>query len=304
MAHPDRRRFLRDTLRVGAGLGAGIGLPGGIGGRLAGLRRAAAAEGPPVAMQFGLVTYLWGADWDLPTLVRKCEDADVLGVELRTTHDHGVEIALSPEEREKVRERFHDSPVQLVGIGSNERFDHPDEAALKRAMKRTRQFVRLSHDVGGTGVKVKPNSLHDGVPREKTIEQIARSLNELGRYGEGWGQEIRVEAHGDFASLPLLKELMDAADHRNVAVCWNCNPVDTEGEGLEHNLNLVKDRLGGTLHVHELNDERHPYPYEKLMQLLADAGYDGWVLLEGRRKPEGDRVAALRRQKALWERMF
>ncbi|HYF35506.1 MAG TPA: sugar phosphate isomerase/epimerase, partial [Prosthecobacter sp.] len=33
-------------------------------------------------MQFGLVTYMWGAEWDLPTLIKNCEDTQVLGVEL------------------------------------------------------------------------------------------------------------------------------------------------------------------------------------------------------------------------------
>ena len=41
-------------------------------------------------MQLGLVTYQWGADWDLPTLLANCKKANVLGVELRTTHAHKV----------------------------------------------------------------------------------------------------------------------------------------------------------------------------------------------------------------------
>ena len=42
-------------------------------------------------MRFGLVTYLWGKDMDLPTLLDVCEKSGVLGVELRTQHAHGVE---------------------------------------------------------------------------------------------------------------------------------------------------------------------------------------------------------------------
>jgi len=38
------------------------------------------------ALSFGLVTYMWGADWDVPTLVANCKKAQCLGVELRTTH--------------------------------------------------------------------------------------------------------------------------------------------------------------------------------------------------------------------------
>ncbi|MBM4074183.1 MAG: twin-arginine translocation signal domain-containing protein, partial [Planctomycetes bacterium] len=31
-------------------------------------------------IRYGLVTYQWGKDWDLPTLLQNCEKAKVLGV--------------------------------------------------------------------------------------------------------------------------------------------------------------------------------------------------------------------------------
>ena len=141
---------------------------------------------------FGLVTYQWGKDWDLPTLVENCRKAGCLGVELRTTHAHKVEPNLTAEQREEVRERFADSGVTLVGIGSDERFDSPDPEKLKKAIEATKEFVRLSHDVGGSGVKVKPDTFHKDVPREKTIEQIGQALNEVGEYAAGFGQQIRL----------------------------------------------------------------------------------------------------------------
>ena len=40
-------------------------------------------------MRFGLVTYQWGKDWDLPTLIRNCENTGFEAIELRTEHAHG-----------------------------------------------------------------------------------------------------------------------------------------------------------------------------------------------------------------------
>lgn len=266
---------------------------------LAASRTASAAKGD--GMQFGLVTYLWGEKWDLPTLIGNCEASGVLGVELRTTHAHGVEPSLSKAERDAVKKRFADSPVTLVGIGSNENFDNPDPAVLAKAIDATKEFIKLSHDVGGSGVKVKPNSFHDGVPHEQTIEQIGKSLNTLGEYGYGFGQEIRLEVHGQCSELPIMKQIMDIADHENVGVCWNSNDVDLNGEGLEYNFNLVKDRFGETAHVRELNIGE--YPYADLMRLFVEMDYEGWVLLEARTKPE-DPVAALIEQRELFEKMI
>ena len=39
------------------------------------------------------------------------------GVELRTTHAHKVEVNLTKAERDEVRKRFEDSPVELAGHG-------------------------------------------------------------------------------------------------------------------------------------------------------------------------------------------
>jgi len=259
---------------------------------------ARAASGDKMA--YGLVTYLWGQDWDLPTLIANCEKSGALGVELRTTHAHGVEPTLNDKQRAAVRDRFADSDVTLVGIGSNERFDDPDPAIVKKAIDATKEFIQLSHDVGSTGVKVKPDRFHPNVPHEKTIEQIGNSLNELGKYADGFGQQIRLEVHGQCAELPTIKAIMDVADHRNVAVCWNSNAQDLLGEGLEHNLGLVRDRFGATCHVRELNSP--DYPYQQLIELLVKSDYEGWILLEASSKPT-DRVAALTEQVALFQEM-
>src|SRR5688572_3757593 len=129
-------------------------------------------------MKPGLVTYLWGKDWDVPTIIKNCEKTNLLGVELRTEHKHGVEPALSSAQRREVKQRFKDSDVEFIGYGSNVEFDSPDPAELKKNMDLAKELVKLCHDVGGSGLKVKPNKFHENVPREKTLEQIGRSLNE------------------------------------------------------------------------------------------------------------------------------
>ena len=86
-------------------------------------------------MRFGLVTYLWAKDWDLPTLISNCQTAEVFGVELRTTHRHGVESSLTAGQRRDVKKRFADSGITLVCLGSNERFDNPDGGVLAEAIE-------------------------------------------------------------------------------------------------------------------------------------------------------------------------
>ena len=49
-------------------------------------------------MNLGMVTYNLGRDWDIETLIANCEETGFAGVELRTTHAHGIEVELSAEE--------------------------------------------------------------------------------------------------------------------------------------------------------------------------------------------------------------
>jgi sugar phosphate isomerase/epimerase len=256
---------------------------------------------PGSKMKLGLVTYQWGRDWDLPTLIANCEKTKVLGVELRTEHAHRVESNLNRRQRREVKKRFADSPVTLLGPGTNFAFHHTDAAKLKRDIDGAKEYVKLSYDCGGSGVKVKPNDLPKGVPHEKTIEQIGRSLNELGRFAAEYDQMIRVEVHGrGTSSLPVMKAIMDVAEHPNVGVCWNCNSQDLEGEGLEYNFNLVKNRFGDTVHIRELNVG--DYPYQQLMNLFVKMDYKGWICLEARTQHQ-DRVKALAEQRQVFHDM-
>ncbi len=253
-------------------------------------------------MKLGLVTYLWGKDWDIPTLIKNCTAAGILGVELRIEHAHGVNIGMTPSEREVVKKQFAESKVKVLGMGTNQKFDYPDSNDLRNSIEGAKEFVKLSYDIGGSGVKVKPNGFHDGVPKEKTIEQIGKSLNELAKYAANFGQEIRLEVHGkETQELPNIKAIMDVANHPNATVCWNSNSEDLINDGLEHNFNLVKSRLGNTVHVRELNLD--DYPYQQLMKLLSEENYKGWILLECRTNPD-NKIKALIEQRLVWEKMI
>ena len=86
-----RRQFIRTSLGAGAALAVFRNMP----------EIDFAASG----MKLGLCTYLWGRDWDLPTVISNCEKSGMLGVELRTEHAHKVETNLTATQRADVKKR-------------------------------------------------------------------------------------------------------------------------------------------------------------------------------------------------------
>lgn len=252
-------------------------------------------------MRFGLVTYEWARDWDLSTLIANCEKTGVLGVELRTQHAHGVESNLNSSQRSEVKKRFADSPVTCLGYGSNYEYHSIDPIKVRENIEGTKSYIKLCHDIGATGIKVKPNTLPSEVSKEKTIAQIAASFNELGKFAQDFGQLIRVEVHGHLTQeLPNMKAIFDQVTEKNVKICWNSNEEDLLSPGLEGNFDMVKKWFGDTVHVREFNEGT--YPYQELFKLFAGMNYEGWILMEARTQPI-DRVAALSEQLTLFNQL-
>jgi sugar phosphate isomerase/epimerase len=283
-----RRLFIQRTLAAGISLAALKNMPEHPNYYLKGIK-------------LGLCTYLWGQDWDLPTLISNCEKTGFEAIELRTQHAHKVETNLSKAQREEVKKRFADSSVTCVGYGANFEYHSPDHVKLRDNIDQTKEYIKLCKDIGASGIKVKPNDLPEGVPVEKTIAQIASSLNEIGKFASDYGQLIRVEVHGNRTQeLPNMKAIFDQITEKNVKICWNCNEQDLLPPGLEGNFNSVKKWFGDTVHIRELNEGS--YPYQQLFDLFTGIKYKGWILLEARTEP-ADRIAAMKQQLNIFNQM-
>jgi sugar phosphate isomerase/epimerase len=253
---------------------------------IAAIPAAATLQTPPAGgpaarrsgLKVGTVTYNIAKDWDIPTIIKNLTEAGMDGVELRTTHKHGVELSLSPAQRADVRKRFEDSPVKIGGLGTVCEYHAADPAVVRKNIEETKQWVALARDVRAPGVKVRPNGMPKGVPEEKTLEQIGKALAECGAAAQDHGVKIQLEVHGQETSrLPRIRKIMDhAGNHPGVRVCWNSNPTDLLDGGFEENFKLVRDQIG-QVHMRDLFVE---YPWRPLISELVKMKFDGYCFAE------------------------
>jgi sugar phosphate isomerase/epimerase len=306
MSSLTRRRFLQAAGGVAA---AGVALP-----------TAAAAPAPtntkaPLKFRLGIVTYNIAANWDVPTILKVCKNVGLSPVELRTTHKHDVELSLSKEKRKEVRQRFADAGIEIWGCGTTCEFHSPNSAEVQRNIELCKRFIELAADIGGKGVKVRPNGLPKNVPIEKTLEQIGKSLIPCGKAAADAGVEIWVEVHGGTqhppdkdgkrygsAHPPYVKKMMEHCGHPKVGLTWNSNPGDVRNKSVAEYFNLLRKWIR-SCHINELyKDSRGVYPYRELFRLMRETGYDRVTLVEvGRGMPDaasGEEL--LRYYKALW----
>lgn len=239
-------------------------------------------------LKLGLMTYLVGQSWDIPTIIKNLTEAKYEHVQLRTTHKHGVELVLTNAQRAEVKQRFLDAGLK-TSLACAHQYHDADPAVLRRHIEGTKQFLQLTADVGAQGLRVFPNGVPDeGTPnREKILEQIGKSVSECAVTAKGLGVQLRMEEHGNGTSnIPTVKKILDYANNPDVAIIWNCSQTDTgrgpglpkgfEGMPIAKQFDLVKGRIGN-VHLRELHTD---YPWRELFSLLSASGYQGYCDVE------------------------
>ncbi|MBY0514619.1 MAG: sugar phosphate isomerase/epimerase [Gemmataceae bacterium] len=251
------------------------------GAAVAGVRTPLVAGAEPPKFKLGLVTYNVPANWDLPTLLKMCKEVGIAAVECRTTHKHGVEPALTAEQRKDVKKQFADAGVVFWGCGSVCEFHSDDPAVVRKNVETCKQFVGLVKDIGGKGVKVRPNGVPKGADPQKTFAQIGQALTECGQAASDAGVEVWVEVHGAVTAVPKnVKAFMDACRSKAVGLTWNSNGTDLENGSVKSAFELLKGWIR-SCHINDLtNDAKGVYPYRELFTLLKGIGYDRYTLCE------------------------
>jgi sugar phosphate isomerase/epimerase len=253
--------------------------------------------------KLGMISYMVGAKWDLPTLLKVCKNVGIASLELRTGHTHGVEPTLSADHRKDVRKQIEDSGVVLWGLGSTCEFHSPDGKVVEKNIEQCKQFLQLAADLGATGVKIRPNALPKGVAPEKTVEQIGKALSACGEAAQSLGREVWAEVHGNGTQMPpVMKSIMEQCGHKSVGVTWNSNGEDIVDGSIAKSFEMLRPWIR-SCHINDLwKDSTGAYPYRELFRRFNETGYDRYTMCEAPYQPAD--VAAgetfLRYYKALW----
>ena len=247
-------------------------------------------------MKLGLVTYNLAPKWDVPTLIKNCKAAGFEGVEFRTTHAHGVEPSLTPEQRQEVKKRCADGGLTIWGVGTTCEFHSPDPAVVRKNIATCAEFAKLAADIGARGVKVRPNGIPKDVPVHKTLEQIGKSLAECGKAAGDLGVEVWLEVHGkESAHPPHIREILDHCDHRAVGACWNSNAGDVVNGSVKEYFQLLAKDIK-SCHINELCNPA--YPWRELFACFKQINYDRFTLCEI--GESSDPVRLMKYYRALW----
>ena len=57
----------------------------------------------------------------------------------------------------------------------------PPPAVVRKNIEGTKEYVRLAHDIGAPGVKVRPNGIPRGADLDETLRRIGEQARRSGR---------------------------------------------------------------------------------------------------------------------------
>ncbi len=230
-------------------------------------------------MKLSLDTITIGANLRLRELLKLLPAAGFAAVEFRCEDDekHGVEPEITPEERQRVRTLLESAGLEVSCLSTSQEFHFANPSKRRAAIARTKEFIDLAADLGCGRVRTFANQFPPGVPQEQVIQYVAESLRECAQYAEGKGVDVLLEMHGAFYYWEYCLAAVQAADHPNVAINYNCDRRDLVDGSVAFTFNKVKDYVR---HVHMHTLDSKVFPYKELYGILKGMNYMNFLSLE------------------------
>lgn len=297
MMHVETRR---DFLKTTAGLAAGLAL-----GNWTAAEGDAADKEPLFKIslaQWSLHKTIFGKKLDNLDFARTAkQDFGIEAIEYvnQFFFDKGKDQSYLAE----MKKRAADQGVKslLIMVDREGALGDADEAKRKKAVENHYKWVEAAKFLGCHAVRV--NAASSGTYEEQ-LERAADGLRQLTEFGAQHGLSIIVENHGGLSSNgEWLAGVMKQVDHPNCGTLPDFGNFNLGGgkmydryKGVQELMPFAKAVSAKSHDFDENGNEIHT-DYERMMKIVLDAGYRGYVGIEyeGRNLSEPEGILATKK---------
>ena len=227
-------------------------------------------------------------EWSLDQILITARESGYEGVEWRG-YQAEMDLPKAPiftaEARRETRQRFQDAGIEFACLGSSVRLADPAPEVRARAKAAFIEYAELARFLGCSLVRVFGGNLPSGTDRAAALPSMAAFLQELGEIAAANDVSVVLETHDDFSTGVQVAELLRQTDHPAVGALWDLHHPYREGEAPETTVQVLAPFLRHA-HVKDSRDGRYcmmgegDVPLARMIDLLRERGYDGWVSLE------------------------
>ena len=232
-------------------------------------------------------------DWSLREIVEAALRYGYEAVELRCLRadmDLPARPEFQPGEIAETKRRLTDHGLAICCVDTSCSFHDADPSERRRQIDIALRHAELAAALGAPLIRVFPNEVPPGAPRDGVRRRIAASLRDVAeRLPPGVG--VALETHADFAAADETVAVVRLADHPSVGIVWDVANTIAAGDTpaaaaaaiapyLRHvHLRDARPREGERFWLPVLAG-RGAVPLAEAVAALRELGYAGFVSFE------------------------
>jgi len=219
-----------------------------------------------------------------------CAKHDIEAVDLTAYFFPGYPKPPADAWANRIKRYAHDHGIVISGTGVKNDFATADKAVRAEGVQLTKAWIEAAARLGAPVIRVfagPTGKIRDwqeaagGVKRDEVESWMADDLRVCAEYGEKFGVLVAVQNHGDFLnSGPEHLSLLKRVNHPwcgalvDTGKYLTADPYTDIAMMVPHAMNWqIKETLGSSL-------KSPPTDFKKLVHILRDGGYRGFVPIE------------------------
>lgn len=234
----------------------------------------------------------------------------------------GLPVECPKEMLDKVKNTAERLGIEIIALTPyNSRFNSLDEKVRQEEMRELRKVIGYARYLGAKYIRIYAGNYaaSDTDPDGSRMANLVKSLKELGEDAKEAGVYLVCENHFNTMTVSAAQsiEVAEKVDHPNVGILYDqANLAFTLQEDYQDAINLqmkkilythVKDLVFKTGDISFVSDEvSHPkeedrnvytrivgegcLPWQDILQMMHDKGYEGWLSLEYERRWHPDDI--------------
>ncbi len=216
--------------------------------------------------------------WDLFKFVDYCFDQGIPGAEL-TSYYFPAEV--TPAYLIELKQYCHRKGITISGGAIRNDFCQSDDAKIRDDIEQAKVWIDRYAILGAPVIRIFAGNQPSGDSWENTIARCVKATETLARYAESKGVYLGVENHGGVtAKASGLLEIVNQVQSTSVGINFDCGNFRSEDPYAELAM-IAPYAVNAQIKVDIYPNNQHQgTDLARVVSILRDAGYSGWIALE------------------------
>ncbi len=280
----DRRSFFKQSLAFGAAAAAGS-----VGSSTASAANPIVRTGKPY-MKLSIAAYSYRAALNLkqPTMtmadfVAQAAALDLDACEPTSYYFPGYPGGISQDYLLKIKQQAFRLGLDISGTAINNNFCLPEGEARDQTLAHTRRWIDYAALMGAPVIRIFAGYVPQGDTFEAALQRCVAGVNESLDYAAQKGVVLAIENHGGITKeadglLSICERVKDSPWFGVNFDSGNFRTEDPYGDLAKIAPYAVNAQI--KTEIHPAGGGKQPADFERIVKILGDAGYRGYLVLE------------------------